>query len=237
MEYKSNRREFIKKSVVAGSALSTAGCAGNMGIGKSLAEKSFETSKPIPKGLEYILKLRSMTDSVMSDDARKIERASLICAGALLNGGKVYYDDTGHGESQCILETIGGNPSFLKPLFGNESHKVITEKDVLISNRTAPCNDAHTKGAKTVGIIMAFEPKKFQGQGIVNRDFKGPYMEDICDVWIWDRTPFTIGILDFDLMPWKAIAAHGAMDGIILKLIAARTVDILLEKGYKVETT
>ena len=47
---------------------------------------------------------------------------------------------------------------------------------------------------------------------------------------------FTVGIMDFDLMPWKSVSAHGAMDGIILGLILAKTIDKLLEKGVKVET-
>lgn len=240
MKEKSNRRNFIKKSVIAGSAVAAAGCAGTAGISnkKMTASGAYpgELPAPVPKGLEYILKVRSMIHSVLTEDASKIEIAAQICTDAVKNGKKVYYNDTGHGESQCVLETIEGKPSFLIPLFGGESHSVISVNDVLISPYTSRCTEANKKGAKTIGIIMAFEPKKFQGQGIVNRDFKGPYMEDICDVWFWDRTPFTIGILDFDLMPWKAIAAHGIMDSVILKLILAKTIDKLLAKGIKVET-
>ena len=82
---------------------------------------------------------------------------------------------------------------------------------------------------------MPFQPQKHQGYGIVHTDFKGPYMDDICDVTIWDRTPYTVGILAFDQLPWKSCSAHGAMDGIILGLILAGTIDRLVERRVSVE--
>jgi uncharacterized phosphosugar-binding protein len=239
MKDNSNRRDFLKKSVVAGSVVAASGLSGTSDAAKKIKTTidvlPDKLPAPIPKGLEYLLKVREMYRSVIKEDAAKIENAALICTQSIMNGGKIYYDDHGHGESQCILETVKGNPAFLIPLFDDES--IITDKDVLISTYSSKCADAAKKGAKTIGVIYAFEAKKFQGQGIVNRDYKGSYIEEVCDVWFWDRTPFTVGILDFDLMPWKAIAAHGFMDSVILKLILAKTVDMLLEKGVKVETT
>ena len=61
-------------------------------------------------------------------------------------------------------------------------------------------------------------------------------MENICDVCIWDLTPYTVGVLDFDPLPWESVAAHCAMDGIIIGLILAATVDRLLAQGIPVES-
>ena len=231
MTLNKHRRDFMKSAACAGSLVALSGCTSETKRGKSIGYAD-EFPKPLPKGLEYVLKVRDMVES-LKEDYEKFDRAADICVEAIVSGKKVYYSVYGHNESQCILETKPGRPSFLIPFIGKEQ---IEEGDVLISQSTSQCVQAVEKGARVIGIIFAFTQTKFQGQGIVNPEYEGPYMEDICDVWFWHRTPFTVGIMDFDLMPWKSVPAHGAMDGIILGLILAKTIDKLLEKGVKVGT-
>jgi hypothetical protein len=191
----------------------------------------------MPRGLEYILRVRGMVDDILTNEADAIGRAADICADAVAAGKKVYYTIMGHNAPQCILETKPGRPSFLRPLNVRQASiaDTIIEGDVLISVRTDQCTAAIEKGARTIGILMPFQPQKRQGQGIVYIDYTGPYMEDICDVCIWDRTPYTVGIMAFDQLPWHALSAHGATDGIILGLITAAATDRLLMKGITVK--
>lgn len=236
MAHNTNRRDFLKSAAVTGSAVSLHGCNSAVKL-KKAGEYPARLPEPLPKGLEYTLKLRDMVINILEEDTEKINRAADICAEAVASGKKVYYSILGHNSPQCILETKPGRPSFLIPLNPKKKsiEKEIEEGDVLITVRTGHCSTAIKKGAKAIGILMPFQPQKTRGQGIVHIDYTGSYMEDISDVCIWDRTPFTVGIMDFDLMPWKSVSAHGAMDGIILGFILSATVDRLLEKGIKVE--
>jgi len=231
------RRNFLKSAVIiSGSAAVYPGCTPEGKPGKQLAGYPDKLPEPLPKGLEYILKVRDMILRILEEDSEKIERAADICAEAVINGKKVYYSIRGHNEPQCILEVIPGKPSFLLPLVNPSDHDALSGGDVLITVRTNQCAPALEKGTRVIGILMPFQPQKTQGQGITNIGYDGPYMEDICDVCIWDRTPYTVGILDFDQLPWKSVAAHGALDGIILGLIGAGTVDRLLKKGITVKS-
>jgi hypothetical protein len=107
--------------------------------------------------------------------------------------------------------------------------------DVLITERTNYCAPAKERGVRLIGILMPFQPQKTQGQGIVHIDYPGSWMEEICDVCIWDRTPYTVGTMNFDQLPFKAVPAHGATDGIILNLILAGTIDRLTARGITVK--
>jgi len=236
MTHNTNRRNFLKSAAVTGSAVSLHGCTSAVKLKRG---KKYPAKLPelLPKGLEYTLKLRDMVMDIVEEDTEKINRAADICAEAVASGKKVYYSILGHNSPQCILETKPGRPSFLIPVNSRKQSidDIIKEGDVLITVRTGHCSTAIEKGAKAIGILMPFQQQKTQGQGVVYVDYKGSYMEDICDVCIWDRTPYTVGTMDFDLMPWKSVSAHGAMDGIILGFILSATVDRLLEKGIKVE--
>ena len=238
MTHNTNRRNFLKSAAVTGSAVSLHGCTSAVKL-KRGGKYPARLPEPLPKGLEYTLKLRDMVKNVLEEDTEKINRAADICAEAVVSGKKVYYSILGHNAPQCILETKPGRPSFLIPLNPRKQSvdEVIKEGDVLITVRTDQCSKAIEKGAHAIGILMPFQPQKTQGQGVVYVDYKDSYMEDISEVCIWDRTPFTVGIMDFDLMPWKSVSAHGAMDGIILGFILAGTIDRLLEKEIKVEPT
>jgi hypothetical protein len=236
MSKKSTRRTFMKSAAASGSSAAFQGCSTE--IEQTDIQKRYpdNLTEPLPKGLEYILKVRNMAQRAMEEDAEKLNRAAELCSGAVVSGNAVYYTIRGHNEPQCILETMPGRPSFLTPLHPWDK-SVLNEGDVLITVRTNQCIEAKEKDLQVIGILMPFQPQKTQGLGIVHRDYDKPYMEDIADVCIWDRTPYTVGILDFDLLPWKSIAAHGALDGILLGQIAAGTIDKLLAKGIAVEPT
>ena len=240
MEIKSNRRSCIRTAAADGTTAALGGCSANTGNendeGRLRSGDQIELPESLPKGLEYVLKVRTMLQDIKDNDAEKFARAADICAEAVAAGNKVYYSVYGHNEAQQILETKPGRPSFLIPVEQRKSDALdmIGEGDVLISQNTGHCETVARKGAKTIGILYAFTPKKFQGQGIVHVGYQGPYMEDICDVWFWDRTPFTVGIMDFDLLPWKSVSAHGALDGFILGMLLSATVDRLLERGIPV---
>jgi hypothetical protein len=228
----SNRRKFLKSAALTGAAASIPGQAVVMGK----AEAAAQVSKPA-KGLEYALMVKGMVQNLLAQDGAKIAQAGDISADALASGKKVYYNTTGHNEPQCIMEKRAGKPTFLIPIYGNVDYSIFQPGDVFITERTNFCAPAKEKGVKLIGILMPFQPQKKQGQGIVYIDYKGPWMEEICDVCIWDRVPYTIGTMTFDQLPFKAVPAHGAMDGIILNLILAATLDRLVKKGVSVEAT
>lgn len=231
----SSRRTFLKAAATTTSTAVFAGC-GSAEHNKSNALSGYpvELPEPLPKGLEYILTVRDFVRRILSEEQASLMHASDICAEAVANGNTLFYSIKGHNEPQCILETMPGKPGFLKALPQNDGHDKIAAGDVLITVRTNQCEPAKQKGARVIGIQMPFQPQKQQGQGIVYIDFDGPYMDDICDVTIWDRTPYTVGILAFDQLPWKSCSAHGAMDGIILGLILAGTIDRLVKRGIRV---
>ena len=236
MPKNSTRRYFLKSAAFTGSAAAVQGCSTETDKAANEANYPESLPDPLPKGLEYILKVRDMAKRAMEEDAGKIYRAAELCADAVSSGNKVYYTIRGHSEPRCILETMPGRPSFLTPL--NPWDKTaLQEGDVVITVRTNHCIEAKERNAHAIGILMPFQPQKKQGQGIVHIDYDKPYMEDIADVCIWDRTPYTVGILDFEQLPWKSISAHGALDGMILGQIVAAAVDKLLEKGVLVESS
>ncbi|MFA6472063.1 MAG: hypothetical protein WCU00_08485 [Candidatus Latescibacterota bacterium] len=227
----SDRRKFLKTAVLTGTAAAIPAqtvITGNV--------EAAQDSKP-SKGLEYARMIRGMVQNLLAQDSSKIEQAGDLCAEALASGKKVYYNTTGHNEPQCIMEKRAGKPSFLIPLYGAIDYTIFKPGDVFITERINFCAPAKEKGVKLIGILMPFQAQKKQGQGIVYVDYKGPWMEEICDVCIWDRVPFTIGTMSFDQLPFKAVPAHGAMDGIILNLILAATIDRLVKKGIPVEAT
>ena len=236
MPKNSTRRHFLKSAAVTGSAATVQGCTTEKDKAANEANYPENMPDPLPKGLEYILKVRDMAKRAMDEDAGKIDSAAELCAEAVSSGKRVYYTIRGHSEPKCILETMPGRPSFLTPLHPWDK-TALQEGDIVISVRTNHCIDAKEQGAHAIGILMPFQPQKKQGQGIVHIDYDKPYMEDIADVCIWDSTPYTVGILDFEQLPWKSISAHGALDGIILGQIIAAAVDKLLEKGIAVETS
>lgn len=220
------RRAFLKSAALAGAvSLPSAALSSE---GKELSAKR---SSPFSKGREYLDMFDGMVHDLLKESSGKIDEAAGICAGAILSGKKVYYTVCGHNEPQYILEKRPGKPSFLFPL-GKDT--ILEKDDVLITERSNFCSGAKEKGARLIGILMPFQPQKIQGQGIVHEGYTGPWMEEICDVCIWDRVPYTVGTMSFDQLPFKAVPAHGAMDGIILNLILAGTIDKLLEKGYAV---
>lgn len=227
----SDRRKFLKVAALTGAAtaipLETV-ITGNV--------EAAQVSKS-QKGLEYALMIKGMVQNLLAQDSAKIAQAGDICAEALASGKKVYYNTTGHNEPQCIMEKRAGKPAFLFPIYGNVDYTIFQPGDVFITERTNFCAPAKEKGVKLIGILMPFQPQKKQGQGIVYIDNQGPWMEEICDVCIWDRVPYTIGTMSFDQLPFKAVPAHGAMDGIILNLILAATIDRLVKKGIPVEAT
>ncbi|MFC1606517.1 hypothetical protein ACFL47_00985 [Candidatus Latescibacterota bacterium] len=232
MPEKPTRRVFLTTAAATGSGAVMTGCTTDMKVREESAFPD-KIPEPLPKGLEYALTVRNMAEHIIAEDTAKIDHAVDICTKAVTEGKTVYYTIRGHNEAQCILETMPGRPSFLTPLHPWDS-SVLKRGDVVISVRTNHCAEAIEHGAQAIGILMPFQPQKTQGQGIVHTSYDGPYMEDIADVCIWDRTPYTVGILDFDQLPWKSLSAHGALDGIILGLITAGTIDNLISLGIAV---
>jgi uncharacterized phosphosugar-binding protein len=231
MSHISGRRKFLKSAALAGVAAAVPGQAVMGGNAEAaLMQKT-------PKGLEYALMVKGMVQDLLAQDTPKILQAADLCAEALASGKKVYYNTTGHNEPQCIWEKRAGKPTFLIPIYGNVDYTIFQPGDIFITERTNFCAPAKEKGVKLIGILMPFQPQKKQGQGIVSIDYQGPWMEEICDVCIWDRTPYTVGTMSFDQLPFHAVPAHGAMDGIILNLILAATIDRLVKKGIPVEAT
>ncbi len=233
MSRQTSRRTFLK-TAAAGSAVVTGYGEARPADAPRRVDYPDELPKRLPKGLEYILTVRNMMRSVLAEERNALSRAADICAESVAAGRTVYYSDRGHNESQCILETMPGKPSFVKAAPDRAEQELVAQGDVIISVRTDQCIAAKERGVRVIGIQMPFQPQKRQGQGIANVTYTGPYMDDVCDVTIWDRTPYTIGILDFDQLPWKSCAAHGAMDGFILGMILAGTIDRLKARGIPV---
>lgn len=225
----SNRRKFLKSAAIASAAVAVPGQAFISGSAEAASMQK------TPKGLDYVLMVKGMVQDLLAQDDPKIAQAADLCAEALASGKKVYYNTTGHNEPQCIWEKRAGKPTFLLPIYGNVDYNIFQAGDAFITERTNFCAPAKEKGVKIIGILMPFQPQKKQGQGIVSIDYQGPWMEEICDVCIWDRVPYTIGTMSFEQLPFKAVPAHGAMDGIILNLILAATIDRLVKKGVPVE--
>ena len=231
------RRDFLKTSAFTGASVGIPGTTITACAKPGSRRYPDELPEPLPKGLEYLLTFEKFVKNLKAESSEKIVRASEICARAVESGKKVYYTIHGHSERQPIMERRAGKPTFLLPLKRNFDPEIFQEGDVLITVRTSQCRPAINRGAKVIGILMPFQPQKTQGQGIVHTEYDGEYMEDICDVCIRDMVPYTVGIMKFDQLPIKAVPAHGAMDGLILGLILAGTIDILLSRGIKVEVT
>jgi hypothetical protein len=227
----STRRTFLASIAAAGavSAQSAAEAAGSPSPSRRRKSGGKES-----KGLAYLEMIIGMTEDLLAESAPDIDRAGAICAEAVKAGKKLFYTVRGHNEPLCILENRPGKPAFLLPTEQTIDPAIFSPGDVLITERTQYCAPAKERGVKLVGILMPFLPQKKQGQGIVHIDYAGPWMEEICDVCIWDRVPYTVGTMCFDQLPFKAVPAHGAMDGIILSLILASAVDRLLEGGVTV---
>ncbi|MHB9027985.1 MAG: twin-arginine translocation signal domain-containing protein [Candidatus Latescibacterota bacterium] len=224
------RREFLKTAALAG-AVSAVGDEASA-AGKTSGGKRSEASK----GLEYTGMVIGMVRDLLAESSERIAAAADICAGAVSSGKKVYYTVRGHNEPLCILENRPGKPAFLLPDWPEIDPETFEPGDALITERINFCAPAKERGVRLIGILMPFQPQKKQGQGIVHVDYPGPWMEEICDVCIWDRTPYTVGTMTFDQLPVKAVPAHGALDGIILNLILAGTIDRLTAKGIPVKT-
>ena len=237
MNTRTTRRDFLKTSALTGASVGIPGTAAAASAKSGSERYPDELPEPLPKGLEYLFTFEKFVKDLRSESSEQIDRASKICAQAIESGKKIYYTIHGHSERQPIMERRPGKPTFLLPLKSDFNPEIYQEGDVLITVRTSNCRPALDRGAKVVGILMPFQPQKTQGQGIVHAEYDGEYMEDICDVCILDRVPYTVGFMKFDQLPIKAVPAHGAMDGLILGLILAGTTDILLSKGIKVEVT
>ncbi len=228
MRTRTGRRGFLRTAALAGAAGST-GFAG-AAVEADAAQKS-------SKGLEYIDMIERMTRDLMTGSAAEIDRAADICTEAVIGGKKVYYSIRGHNEPICIFENRLGKPAFLTATGKTVDAALFSPGDVLIAERTDWCVAAKERGARIIGILMPFQQQKTRGQGVVYPDYTGPWMEDICDVSIWDRVPYTVGTMSFDYLPHHAVPAHGAMDGIALGLILAATADRLLARGIEVRET
>jgi uncharacterized phosphosugar-binding protein len=229
MNHGAGRRSFLKSAAIAGAAVLPSAAVSSEGKGMP----SKQSSNP-SKGREYLDMFAGMVRDLLKESSENIEIASAICAETILSGKKVYYTVRGHNEPLCILEKRAGKPSFLIPTEQNIDYSIFQKDDALITERSNFCAGAKEKGVRLIGILMPFQPQKTQGQGIVHEGYPGPWMEEICEVCIWDRVPYTVGTMPFEQLPFKAVPAHGAMDGIILNLILAGTIDKLLEKGYTV---
>lgn len=222
------RRTFLKTAAMTG-------VLAGAGTGRSEARIfGGKESRRTDRGLEYVEMITDMVRDLLKESSGRIAAAAEICAGAVSGGKRVFYTVRGHNEPKCILEDRPGKPSFLLPTEKSLDYSLFQPGDVLITERTEFCAPARERGARIIGILMPFQPQKTQGQGIVHRDYEGPWMEDICEVCIWDRTPYTVGTMSFDQLPIKAVPAHGAMDGIILNLILAGTIDRLIARGIPV---
>ena len=218
------RRGFLAAAVLTGVA----------GVSASNATSAEAAGKP-SKGLEYVDMIERMMRDLLRESGADIGRAADLCAGALLAGKKVYYTIRGHNEPVGIWERNPGKPAFLTASEKTVNVAALGPGDVLISERTEWCAPAKERGAALIGILMPFQPQKTRGRGIVHPDYLGPWMEDICDVSIWDRVPYTVGTMAFAELPFKAVPAHGAMDGFVLGLILAATADRLIARGNEVE--
>ncbi len=227
-EQKHGRRVFLKTAGVIG----TVAAANAEAI--SAAADGEKSVGDASKGLEYVDGILSMTRTLLSENSGRIAAAADICVVAAASGKRIYYTVRGHNEPYCILENRPGKPAFLLPTEREIDYSAFGRGDVLITERTNYCAPAKERGVRLIGILMPFQPQKTQGQGIVHIEYPGPWMEDICDVCIWDGTPYTVGTMSFDQLPIKAVPAHGAMDGIILNLILAGTIDRLTARGVEV---
>jgi len=236
MREPSSRRLFLKSFAAAGVA-SAAGAVSPASETGARRRSGRNTPRGTTKGLSYLELLEGMVEDLLAESSRDIDTAADICAAAITSGESVFYTVRGHNEPRCILEDRPGKPAFLLPTETTIDPTVFSRGDVLITERTQYCAPARERGVRLIGILMPFQPQKTRGQGIVHIDYQGPWMEEICDVCIWDRTPYTVGAMSFDELPFKAVPAHGAMDGIILNLILAATVDRLLAKGIAVTVT
>ena len=226
MKTGTGRRGFLRTAALAGAA-GGAGLAGTPAEAEAAARPS--------KGLDYIDMIDGMIRNLMKESAAEIDRAADICAEAVANGKKVYYSIRGHNEPICIFENRPGKPAFLTATGKTVDAALFSPGDVLIAERADFCAAAKERGARVIGILMPFQAQKTRGQGVVYPDYAGPWMEDICDVSIWDRVPYTVGTMSFDYLPHHAVPAHGAMDGIALGLILAATADRLLARGIEVK--
>ncbi len=228
MRTRTGRRGFLRTAALAGAA-------GGTGLAAMPVEAD-AAQKP-SKGLDYIDMIDGMIRSLMRESAAEIDRSADICAEAIAAGERVYYSIRGHNEPICIFENRPGKPTFLTATGKTVDAALFSPGDVLIAERTDWCVAAKERGARVVGILMPFQQQKTRGQGIVYVDYAGPWMEDICDVCIWDRVPYTVGTMSFDYLPHHAAPAHGAMDGIALGLVLAATVDRLVARGIEVRET
>jgi len=221
------RRGFLRTVALAGAAGGT-GFASVPGSGAAVGPS---------KGLDYIDMIERMTRDLMRESGSDIERAADICAEAVASGKKVWYSVRGHNEPICIFENRPGKPSFLSATEKTVNVAAFGSGDALITERTEWCMPAKERGVRLIGILMPFQPQKTRGQGIVHIDYAGPWMEEVCDVCIWDRVPYTVGTMSFDYLPFHAVPAHGAMDGIAMGLVLAATADRLVARGIAVRET
>lgn len=222
------------QSLAAAGAVSAVSGAPSEAVPRASGARKRKSRAGTPKGLVYLDMITGMVDDLLAESGGDIDRAADVCAQAISSGKRLYYTVRGHNEPLCILENRTGKPAFLLPTENTIDPAIFSPGDVLITERTQHCAPAKERGVLLIGILMPFLAQKTQGQGIVYIDYQGPWMEDICDVCIWDRVPYTVGTMSFDQLPFKAVPAHGAMDGIILNLILAATVDRLLARGIAV---
>lgn len=219
-----DRRTFLAAAALAGVAAGT-GPAG----------RAEAAPKKASRGLEYVDMIEGMVRGLLRESALDIGRAADICVEALTSGKKVYYTVRGHNEPVGIWERNRGKPSFLTASDKTLNVAGFNPGDVLITERTEWCAPSKERGVRLIGILMPFQPQKTRGREFIRPGYEGPWMEDICEVCIWDRAPFTVGTMSFDGIPFRGVPAHGAMDGITLGLILAASADRLIARGIEVE--
>ena len=230
-----SRRNFLKSSLAGGTCAAIPVSSGVLSCSPSGKIPRW-LPEPIPKGAEYVLKIKSYIRNIRDNAFGNIKKAADICAEAYAGDHRILYPFYGHSERKGIAEKREGRPGFLTWSRGVE----IQANDAYITIHVQAAINAREKGAKVIGISNAFLPQKPANCFTVDKGvaisgegdfYEGPFLADNCDVFINDQVPYTVGIIAFDGLKSHFGNGVGVMEGYVFWTLVAAISDCLIEKG------
>lgn len=208
----------------------------------------------------YLETLQDLQNSLLNEGAA-IEQAAGMLAECIGNGGLVHVFGSGHshmmaeevfyraGSLMAFNAMLDINLTSFGTLRAGEVERTEGYAPIILNSFRVAAGEVvivvSNSGINPVPIDLAIEAGKLGAKTIAmtsaeayanakSRHSSEKKLAEVCDLTIDSHVPEGDAILSFDGLPSKVAASSTALGAALLNMLIAQTVDVMLERGYKV---
>ena len=212
-----SRREFIHM-------LSLSPLIGVAAMNFSCSEETVGYSENL--GIKYLESLVETIDTIIEQEAGKIEKAAGLAVQAKLQGRKLYALMNGGMLPAELTQARRGNPD----IFLFEDIQLASRDDVVITNEPYAARGLGERLVKVVGISRPDILNKQTPAGTLS--MMGSFrIEDVSDLVIYSHVPYSDGVVNVEGAQVPLFALSGIMQSLIFHSLSAAIAEKSAEYG------